>query len=290
MNAIHKRAAVVIGCLTLAIAFLAPPATHGDEWNLATRFTINHPFEVPGMVLQSNTPYVIRLLDSPSNRSVVQIYNSDQTHMLTMFMAIADERVEQTDRTQFTFIETQPAFPLPIKEWFYPGHVSGLEFVYPKDQAREIAGHAREAVLAADSNDLSRLKDIKVEAIGPVTNEGAVTESASTVTKSETTEKTESTAVSEEKPIIAETPAPSVEQEQNAEVTQPNTPDQIAQNTESTVKTESNVEEEKATPAPAATEENQELPRTAGELPLFAVIGVMCLGAGLGLKVLSAKP
>src|SRR5207253_570949 len=124
---------------------------------------INHPFEVPGMVLQPDTPYVIRLLDSPSNRNVVQVYNDDQTQMLTMFMAISDERLEPPDKTLFTFIETQPGFPLPMKEWFYPGRLRGLEFVYPKDQATEIAHHAREAVLAANTTDLHDLNTISVE-------------------------------------------------------------------------------------------------------------------------------
>src|SRR5262249_56008134 len=110
MRFLNKPAAVTIGCLTLALLFAAPTLTRGDEWNLMTRFSINHPFEVPGMVLQPNTRYVIRLLDSPSTRNVVQIYNEDQTKMLTMFQAISDERLEPTDKTLFTFMELQPRF------------------------------------------------------------------------------------------------------------------------------------------------------------------------------------
>src|SRR5207302_10797690 len=33
-------------------------------------------------------------------------------------------------------------------------------------------------------------------------------------------------------------------------------------------------------PAPTEQTENRELPRTAGELPLIALIGLLCLGAG----------
>src|ERR1051326_5362676 len=97
MRSLNMKAVIVVGCFIVALAILAPPYIHGDEWNLATRFTVNHPFEVPGMVLQSNTPYVIRLLDLQANRNVVQIYNDDQTKMLTMFMAISDERLEAAD-------------------------------------------------------------------------------------------------------------------------------------------------------------------------------------------------
>src|SRR5713226_7893432 len=115
MRSTHKCSAVLISLFILAVVLLAPPATRGDEWNLMTRFTVNHPFEVPGMTLQPNTRYVIRLLDSPSNRNVVQVLNSDETKLLTMFMGISDQLLDPADKTTFTFIETQPGFPLPIK-------------------------------------------------------------------------------------------------------------------------------------------------------------------------------
>src|SRR5262249_8938162 len=167
MRSLSKGAAVGIGCFALGLVLLAPSLTHGDEWNLATRFTVSQQSEVPGMVLQANTPYVIRLLDSPSNRNVVQIYDKDQMHMLTMFMAISAERPEPADRTVFSFVESAPGYPLPIGEWFYPGRLNGLEFVYPKQQALSIAQYAREPVLAAESSDLRHLGDIAVEAISP---------------------------------------------------------------------------------------------------------------------------
>jgi len=247
MRFLNKRAAV-IGCLTLAVLFAAPTLTRGDEWNLMTRFSITHPFEVPGMVLQPNTRYVIRLLDSPSTRNVVQIYNEDQTKLLTMFQAISAERLEPTDKTLFTFMEMQPGYPLPIKDWFYPGRLHGLEFVYPKEQAATIALHR----LGAER----------------------VTETATNITKTETT------TVAEEKPPVAETtPA-----EESAKVEEQ--PVEIAQNTPPEVQQQP--AEPPATQAPAS-EETRELPSTAGELPLVGLAGLLCLGAGLGLRVISAK-
>jgi hypothetical protein len=244
----------------LALVLLVPPVTHGDEWNLATRFSINQSFEVPGMVLQANTPYVIRLHDSPSTRNVVQIYNEEQTRMLTMFMAISAERLEPADKTVFTFIETQPGFPRPVKEWFYPGRLRGLEFIYPKEQADRIALHT-------------------IGAKAPLT------ESAS-VTKSETTIITEEKpSIPEEQPVAENVPPepvqPAVDQEQQVEQQNLEESTQVAQN-------EPPAQPEEQAQAPAEPE-NRELPRTAGELPLMAFLGIVCLGAGLGLKVLSAK-
>src|SRR5438876_8849224 len=185
MRSLNKGTVVIFGCFVLGLVLFGPQLLRGDEWNLATKFTVSHPFEVPGTVLQPNTPYVIRLLDSPSNRTVVQVYNEDQTHMIAMFMGISDQRLQPADETVFTFIETQPGFPLPIKEWFYPGRLTGLEFIYPKDQALEIARHAREPVLAAEGVNLHDLSAVRIEAISPLGAEVPTTATAENVTKSE---------------------------------------------------------------------------------------------------------
>jgi hypothetical protein len=281
MRPMHKCSAVLISCFVLAVVFLTPTTSHGDEWNLMTRFTVNQPFEVPGMTLQPNTRYVIRLLDSPATRNVVQLLNNDETKMLTMFMAISDERLEPADKTVFTFIETAPGYPLPIKEWFYPGRLNGLEFIYPKEQALEIARHAKEPILAADNVNLHDLSTVRVEAISPLGAEVPITATASNVTKTE-----QLPAPEEAKPTPApeEAPAPPAVEEKQPE--QPSEAPAIAENKPPEVE-----QPAEPAPAPAPTEETtrRELPKTAGELPLIALIGILCLGAGLGLKVRSSR-
>jgi len=257
----------------LVLVLAAPPATHADEWNLMTRFTVNHPFEIPGLTLQPYTPYVIRLLDSQSNRNVVQVLNDDETKMLTMFMAISDERLEPADRTVFSFIETEPGYPLPIREWFYPGRLIGREFVYPKEQALEIARHAKEPILAAESVNLHDLSAIKVEAIGPIREAPLpTTATAENVTKSELppVEEAKPTPAPEPEPappVAEEQPQPTEEAPAIAENTQPAPEPPAAAPAEP--------EQQPAPEAPSTTEQadNRELPLTAGELPLIALIG-----------------
>src|SRR5205823_10973559 len=60
-----------IGCLMLALVLITPTA-RASEWDLTTKFTVSHPFEVPRLTLQPNTRYTIRLYDSPNTRNVVQ--------------------------------------------------------------------------------------------------------------------------------------------------------------------------------------------------------------------------
>jgi hypothetical protein len=266
-----KSAAIVISCFVLTLIVMTPQSVRGDEWNLATRFTVNEPFEVPGTVLQPGTPYVIRLLDSPSERHVVQIYNDSQSKLLTTFMAVSDERLEPANNTTFTFIETQPGYPLPIKEWFYPGRLHGYEFIYPKHQAQAIAEHAREPILSASASDLHHLAAISVEAVSPVTATGPA---VATVTKAEPP------APLAEKPTVPEPePQPSVAEVQPVLPPQVEAPPQIVES----------VPPPALVPVEPAPPVKEELPKTAGELPLIVLIGLVCLGAGLGMKVISAN-
>jgi len=299
-----KKAAIVVCCFIFTLVLVAPTVVHSDEWNLKTRFTVNHPFEVPGLVLQPDTRYVIRLYDSPAERHIVQLYNNDETKLLTTFMAVSDQRTEPADNTVFSFIETEPGYPLPMKEWFYPGRISGLEFIYPKQQAMEIARHATEPIMAASAEDLHDLASVSVEAIEPLGNARpvATNESAANVIKVEnppvTEEKPTAPEVAENNLPVAEPavpePAPAVQQNESQSTTSTLSEKHEESQSKSVVNSDDQVQREKPAETPATTERSQtsgqqELPRTAGELPLIALIGALCLGAGLGMKVLSSR-
>src|ERR1041385_8480968 len=116
-----------LGVLVLSV----PLIVKADEWNKETIMTFNQPVEVPGMVLKAGT-YQFRLMDSPSERNVVQILNADGTHLYEDVLAISAYRLEPSDKTVVTLEERAQGSPEAIATWFYPGDNSGVEFVYPK--------------------------------------------------------------------------------------------------------------------------------------------------------------
>lgn len=117
-------------CLGFTV-FAAPPVAKADEWNKAVKVTFNSPVEIPRMVLGPGT-YVFRLADSVTDRNVVQILNSDETHLYENVLAVPAYRQEATDDVVVTFEERQSGAPQAIEDWFYPGDRYGEEFVYPK--------------------------------------------------------------------------------------------------------------------------------------------------------------
>jgi hypothetical protein len=139
-----------IFCVGL-MALVGSPRVEADGWNKKTVVTFNQPVEIPGGIVLPAGTYVFKLLDSMSDRHIVQIFNRDQTHIYATILAIPNYRLQVTDKTVMTFGERWAGSPQPIRAWFYPGDNSGQEFVYPKRRAVELAKVTSLPVLAMPS-------------------------------------------------------------------------------------------------------------------------------------------
>src|SRR5580698_3516033 len=132
----NSKTKLMLFVLLAAMAIV--PAVKADNWNQKTTFTFSGPVAIPGQVLPAGT-YVFKLLDSSSNRHVVQVFNKDENHVFGTFLAIPDYRMHPPSETLMKFHERATGEPQAIKAWFYPGRSYGHEFVYPKNKAVELA-------------------------------------------------------------------------------------------------------------------------------------------------------
>jgi LPXTG-motif cell wall-anchored protein len=147
-----KRFKVVATIFCLSLAALAFSASvKADAWNKKTILTFGQPVEVPGDVVLPAGTYVFKLLDSASNRHIVQIFNEDQNHVYATVLAIPNYRLRVTGKTVITFVERPAGEPQAIRAWFYPGDNFGQEFVYSKRRAAEFAKQTNPPVPAAPS-------------------------------------------------------------------------------------------------------------------------------------------
>jgi hypothetical protein len=145
------RAAPALGCIALIGAAFSP-AAQADDYDKKTTVTFSQPVEIPpvyitGMRVLPAGTYVFRLLNSSSNRHIVQIFNQDQNKIFATILAIPNYRLRPTDKTVITFNEGLSGQPEAIRAWFYPGANWGEEFVYPKAKAIEIAKLTKSPVL-----------------------------------------------------------------------------------------------------------------------------------------------
>ena len=131
------------------------------EWNKKSTLSIKDRVEVPGMVLEPGS-YIVKLKESGEKRSVVEIRTSDETKVLATIVAVPDHRMRPDDDSEFTYHKVKGDAPSPIQSWFFAGDLVGLEFVYPKARALQIAKESNDYVMASNN-----IKDVVVVAVTP---------------------------------------------------------------------------------------------------------------------------
>jgi hypothetical protein len=241
--------------LAVATLFIAANV-RADEWNKRTVVTIDEPVQLPNTVLQPGT-YVFKLLSSPSDRHIVQIFDRDDTRLITTILAIPNYRLQPKGKSVFTFWETPAGNPKALRAWFYPGDNFGQEFAYPKNLSTELAASNKSAVptTAAQSVD-----DMKTAPVAAISETGQQTD-----LDTDTYKKNDNTVAAVEAP--APTPAPAPAPSPAAE---PAPASQVAQT--------------EPAPAPQTDTLPAELPHTAGQAPLIGLVGLVSLGLFLSLS------
>lgn len=172
------RAVPTVFCAALIGAAFSPNV-RADDWNEKTVVTFSGPVETPGVhiagwaVLPAGT-YVFKLLNSPSDRHIVQIFNRDETVLYTTVLAVPNYRLRATGKTVITFRERPAGEPEALRAWFYPGNNFGQEFVYPKEKALELAKETNTPVLYTPVEvtpepvaAVEQLKQAPVQAVSP---------------------------------------------------------------------------------------------------------------------------
>jgi hypothetical protein len=231
------------------------PGAKADDWNRKTVITFSGPVEIPGVhltgfgVLPAGT-YVFKILDSQSDRHIVQIFSKDEKTVYATILAIPNYRLKATDKTVITFRERPAGEPEALRAWFYPGRNWGEEFVYPKAQAIALAKASNTPVLFTPA-------EIPLEVAEPIKSADAA-------------------VVVELKKAPVMAIQPTGEEVQLAAVVTPPPAQEV----------QTEVAAAPAAPAaPAVLEADRALPNTASPLPLIALLGLLALGGTLTLRV-----
>jgi hypothetical protein len=237
----------LIALTSLAAVVSLAPTAKADEWDKKTVLTVNETVQLPNATLQPGT-YTFKLLDSQSDRHIVQVFDKDGMHLITTILAIPNYRLQPTGKSKFTFWEVPAGQPPAMRAWFYPGDNFGQEFAYPKNLSSQIASAAKAPVPTTVAQTTEEYKSTPVTA----TNENGTSSTLDT-----------NTYTAEAAP--APTPAPVVTPEPT-----PAPEPQAA-----------------AAPAPEPqqpTEAPSELPHTASSIPMIGLVGVVSLLAFFAVR------
>jgi len=315
------KTTMAAACVTLAMTagMAAAQTTPPDR---RTFVTFSGPVSVPGMTLPAGT-YTFRIMDSNTDRHIVQIFNQDGTKLMTTLLAVSAQRLEPTGDPVITFKETASNRAPAVRYWYYAGDLAGNEFVYPKNQAQMIADASNEEVMSVDSEgtsiddwksgSMSRVKPGNANGQSATSSSTTSTTASSTTssatTASDTTSAQQSaqsstTQSSTTQPTTAaNTAQPTTTADQGSQPTtaQPTTttPSATTQPTTSAADTRpttapSTAMDQTAQPttaapttAPSAPETvgtSGRLPKTASDLPMVGLIGLLALGGAVALR------
>src|SRR6266403_510871 len=133
----------LIGAIIASILFFEV-AAHADAWDLTTKLTFSQPVQVPGKVLPAGT-YLFRLANS-DDRHIVQVFSSDRKVLYATLMANPTLRQEPSGESVVTFAEQGPGKPEALLKWFYPGEATGNEFVYSKQEEKQLAQDKQQTI------------------------------------------------------------------------------------------------------------------------------------------------
>ena len=138
----------VVACFGLL--FLAGWGVMLADVSWRSPLTIGEKTEIPGGMLEPGK-YMVRVLDTDTTRKVVQFMNENETQVIATVLAVPDYRVTVAPEGQFIFFQRAEGMPQALKGWFYPVNNYGIEFVYPKVEAVQLAQVRHQEVLAAET-------------------------------------------------------------------------------------------------------------------------------------------
>lgn len=259
-----NRLSVTFLCGGLLLAAISPVA-RADIWNKKTIVDFPKPVEVPGAVLQPGK-YVLKLVDSASNRNIVQVSNERGNHVYATILARPNYRLQPAGKTVLTFYEMSSGQPEALQAWFYPGDNYGQEFAYPKHRAMEIAQVTHQDVPTTPSGTESGTATQPAQATSPEPPSNQA--SAAPETPQSSAMADEGTAKSGSD--VAEVQAPPAQPAQ----LQPQAQEQLS-----------------TPPSTSATDIGSEkkMPATASNTPAVALIGLLSIGAAFAVRAFANR-
>jgi hypothetical protein len=165
----------LVAFLTLAVLTLSIGSrAEAQPADYRTYFTFSAPVTLPGVTLPAGK-YIFRLADPDSSRKVINVLSGDGKRSLAMLHTIPNQAMKAPKDAEIRFMETNAQVPPPIKTWWYAGKAIGYEFIYPRQQALQLAKSTTEPILttAKETGDLGSADLTRVT--GSETDQAAVT-------------------------------------------------------------------------------------------------------------------
>ena len=147
-----RKAITFMIAFVVAFVLFFEVSAHADMSDQATQITFSKQVQIPGQVLPAGT-YWFLLANISEQQDVVQIYNSDRSKLYATLETASIERQQATGDTVVKLAQQESSKPEALVAWFYPGETTGHEFLYPKDQEKQLSQDNQQTVVATPSSN-----------------------------------------------------------------------------------------------------------------------------------------
>lgn len=265
-----------------AFLALSVAAVFGDDYDKKTDITISQAVQVPGAVLQPGK-YVFILMNSSSDRHIVEVRSEDGKKLYTTFFATRATRLKPTGKVTLTFYEMPEGQPQAVRQWFWPGDLDGQEFLYPHKEAGAITQSTHKLVPEVSDQDFAKLKQ------RDTSNGAAEAASAANTDTNSNSAAAATSAESDRSPVAQQEELTKQSTSRNELAVQAPPPSDNVRTTNDLAQAtpppprSSDITPEPAPAAPSANINNDAatLPQTASEAPLIGAMGLILLFTGL---------
>lgn len=147
----HIWLSTVAAMALAGVVATTPAAAQTTSFRDTAKLTFTAPVQIPGHTLPAGE-YVFMIADPSAARSVAQVWNADETELVAQALIVPTRRQDALGEPAVRFSNTPAGDAPALRAWFVPGESIGQAFVYPADQAVQIAKNARTFVLASDDD------------------------------------------------------------------------------------------------------------------------------------------
>ncbi|MFZ0807854.1 MAG: hypothetical protein WAN03_16790 [Candidatus Sulfotelmatobacter sp.] len=143
----QMRNALSVVFALILMGMVCLPSARADEWNEKTEFAFNQPVQLPHVVLPAGTYWFV-LSNDQSNRHIVRVFSENWSKIYATLIAVPTYRAEATNRTEIRFAERPHNRPEALLKWYYPGQLTGNQFVYSRKHETEFHHDAQQDLVA----------------------------------------------------------------------------------------------------------------------------------------------
>lgn len=140
---------ILVGVALLAsMSLMLTGRARADVSYQTVKVTFSQPVQIPGRILPAGAYTFV--MAEPIDQKIVKILSEDGSKLIAFVQTIDRDRAVAANGVRFTVAERGAGEPAAVVDWFFPGETTGHEFIYPRQEERQLARAKQDIQVSGD--------------------------------------------------------------------------------------------------------------------------------------------